>query len=146
MGSRIISFFLATKEKLDCLRKLLLLCIVIIPILPSCSDSEAIHVDCDRLMIGMINRDDLLVNEEINLLTSDLVPAVTEEDIWGHRNNMDVLIERLNHRCGEMDFELFCYACLESSPPFSLIHVSIMFNDELIIREISVSTSEVDIL
>ena len=86
-------------------------------------DGDLEKINCDSLKTGIINMDSRIVKSEVNKLVTDLKPTVTASDRFGHKENLSILISRLNTQCISIDAELICYACIESNPPQSEILV-----------------------
>ena len=82
------------------------------------------NIDCDNLKTGIVNTDSDIVKVEINKLVTDLVPAKTDSDPIGHKENLALLIEQLNIQCDNITAELVCYACIKTFPPQSEILVT----------------------
>ena len=74
------------------------------------------NIDCDNLKTGIINTDSEIVKAEINKLVTDLVPATTDSDPIGHKENISLLVEQLNIQCTIITTKLACYACIETFP------------------------------
>ena len=104
------------------------------------------NLDCDNLRMGIINTDNDIVKFEINKLTIDLNPKVTDNDRFGHAENLDLLINRLNIHCDNISSELICYACIETNPPQSEILVTTDSAGTMVYRVIDISTPDDDIL
>ena len=103
-------------------------------------DSDLEKIDCDSLKIGIINMDSRIVKSEINKLVTDLKPKVTASDKFGHKENLSILISRLNTQCISIKAELICYACIETNPPQSEILVATDSIGVLIQRVIDILT------
>jgi len=86
-------------------------------------NNEWENLDCENLKTGIINVNKEVVEFEINKLVSDLEPAVHSNERFGHEENLNLLINRLNTQCNEISAELICYACIETNPPQSEILV-----------------------
>jgi hypothetical protein len=104
------------------------------------------NLDCDNLRIGIINMDNDIVKLEMNKLMIDLRPKVTGNDRFGHAENLDLLINRLNIQCDNISSELICYACIETLPPQSEISVTTDSAGTMVTRVIDISTPDDDIL
>ena len=104
------------------------------------------NLDCDNLKIGIINMDDDIMKFEINKLTTDLKPNKTDDDRFGHTENLDLLINRLNIHCDKISSELLCYACIYTNPPQSEILVTTDSAGTMVNRVIDISTPDDDIL
>ena len=89
------------------------------------ADKEWGTLNCNNLKIGILNMDSDIVKFEINKLVKDLNPKVTTSDKFGQRENIDLLIERLNKQCNDIKTELICYACIYTYPPQSEILVTV---------------------
>jgi hypothetical protein len=88
------------------------------------SDDKLENIDCDNLRTGIINMDAEDVKYEINKLMIDLEPNVTVNDEFGHRENISLLISRLNNQCININADLICYACIKTYPPQSEIFIT----------------------
>ena len=103
--------------------------IVFIVCISSCDKSvdpngDLEKLNCDSLKIGIINMDSRIVKSEVNKLVTDLKPKVTANDRFGHKENLSILISRLNTQCISINAELICYDCIETNPPQSEILVA----------------------
>lgn len=54
------------------------------------------YSECENLKSGLSNINYSTVKEEFDKLTSDLLPSPTEQDEYGHKENYNELILRLN--------------------------------------------------
>ena len=86
------------------------------------------------------------VKNVVDILSEDLNPEVTENDQWGHKENIDLLIERLNMECENISVSLGCYACIETLPPQSELIISTDSAGVEIKRVIDILTPKDDIL
>jgi len=102
--------------------------------------------DCDNLKTGIINMESEIVKSEINKLVTDLEPAKTDSDYIGHKQNLDILIERLNTHCDNMAAELICYACVKTNPLQSEISVITDSAGTSVNRVVDILTPDDDIL
>ena len=106
--------------------RVLILILSAVLFLISCDKAEStdqFKVDCNQLRAGIINTDMTIVNLEIAKLIYDLNPDLTTSDPIGHKNNFDILINRIN-KCNEVSAVLFCYACIKTYPAQSEIIVA----------------------
>lgn len=107
------------------------------------------HLDdsfnCSLLKEGIVNRNDSIVKYEINKLTFDLYPKPTDSDESGHLINFDTLINRINI-CIGIDAEMFCYACIKTGPPQSLVLITTDSAGIQIQRKLDFLTSENSVL
>jgi hypothetical protein len=110
------------------------------------SNNDWENVDCDNLKIGIINMDSDIVKSEINKFVTDLKPVVTNNDPIGHKQNLDLLIERLNAQCDNLTAEIICYACIYTNLPQSEILVTTDSVGTAVDRVIDISTPYDDIL
>ncbi len=81
----------------------------------------------------------------LDKMLADLIPEVSEDDIYGHEKNLQTFVDRLNECHKILKAEIDCYACLESYPPQSIVSL-ILFGgpngeDELVEVEIYLLTS-----
>lgn len=100
------------------------------------------NLDCDKLKDGIINMDSKTVKSEIDKLVIDLEPSKTASDNIGHKENIDLLIKRMNTQCANISAELICYACIKTNPPQSEILVTTDSIDTVISRVIDILTPE----
>ncbi len=87
-----------------------------------------------------------IVKSEINKLVNDLEPEKTDSDHIGHKQNLDLLIKRLNTQCDNMTAEFICYACIETNPPQSEILVTTDSVGTAVKRVVDILTPDDDIL
>ena len=85
--------------------------------------------------------DTSIVVPEINKLVTDLEPVPTDNDPYGHEENIDTLVERLNAQCDSLSAELSCYACIETNPPQTEILLTTDSSGTMITRVIDILTS-----
>ncbi|GAI93748.1 unnamed protein product [marine sediment metagenome] len=84
---------------------------------------------------------DSLIKKEIASLTSDLLPKPSDDDRWGHSENLDILIERLNkYNC--LAATKVCYACIKTLPPQSEVKLVVTYNKEINTKIMDLSTSD----
>ena len=69
-----------------------------------------------------------------------------ENDEFGHFNNLNTLIDRLNSNCPQIHAKKYCYACIETFPVQSEIKVEFNFLGNQIVRIIDISTPDDGIL
>lgn len=103
------------------------------------SDEEA-KADCASLRTGIIEMDPDIVIPEINKLVTDLEPASTDNDQLGHKENIDILVERLNTQCDSISAELLCYACIYTNPPQSEIILTTDSSGTMVTRIVDILT------
>ena len=91
----------------------------------SCEKEDKImNPDCANFIEALIYLKSNSVKKVIDELTLDLNPDVKEDDNWGQRENIDLLIDRLNSQCENISASLVCYACIYTLPPQSEIIIS----------------------
>jgi hypothetical protein len=95
-------------------------------ILMSC-DKENLkaNIDCESLTNGLLVCSIEQVKTEMDKVTEDLFPEPTDNDQIGQRENINLLIERLNSQCATIEAKLKCYACVKTLPAQSEIAVSL---------------------
>lgn len=119
----------------------------LILLIASCKDERLIEsVDCENFTNAAINYNSDLLEIEVNKLTGDLKPQITENYSFGHKDNLDKLMERLNSACDNIEVQLGCYACIYTLPPQSELIVTLDSADTKIKRVIDISTPKDDIL
>ena len=84
-----------------------------------------ININCSNLEFALVNKDAELMNSEINNLVQDLTPKPTQTDEIGHFNNLNILIDRLNDKCGNITVSKICYACIDTGPAQSEINIKL---------------------
>jgi hypothetical protein len=109
-------------------------------------NNNVASVNSDNLLKGLIDVNSDLVNIEINKLTIDLVPSKANNDRFGHKENINLLIERLNLNCDNIEAEFLCYACIKTYPLQSEIQMTIDSSGTPITRIIDISTPDDAIL
>ena len=112
----------------------------------SLTNHEIDTINCDKLQSGIIDINVQTVSTEVNKLLKDLKPQISGSDRFGHKENLDKLIERINSQCGEVTADLICYACIETNPPQSEILVTTDSSGTLIYRTLDIRTPDDDIM
>ncbi len=90
--------------------------------------------------MALINYNDTIAREEMIELTHDLASEPIQSDILGHKENLDILVERLNKKCDEILASKLCYACIETNPPISEISIELDSLGTMISRVIDIDT------
>ena len=113
----------------------------------ACNKDQIENPDCEKLQVGIIDQDESLIKDEIEKLTEDLEPRPNLEDAFGHKNNLDKLVERLNDKCNTLEASVECYACLVTTfPAISEIKVVFTYNSVNYAAIIELFTPAEDIL
>jgi hypothetical protein len=115
-------------------------------LLAACKGEIVQNPDCEKMIMGIIDNDDLIVKTEIEKQTSDLFANPTAEDELGHADNLNTLVERLNSKCSNILTSLECYACIYTYPPISEIKLEFESGGEIQTAIIDILTPEDDIL
>ena len=124
-----------------------LLLIVFLLFLISCEkEDKIVNPDCANFTEALIYLNSDSVKKVIDKLTIDLNPDVKEDDNWGQRENISLLIERLNSQCENISANLSCYACIYTLPPQSEIIISIDSARVQIKRVVDILTPKDNIL
>ena len=131
--------------------KLFILIFLIIPccFLSTCKkilDSNFYQVNSENLQNGIINCNSEIICTEITKLLLDLKPDPNTEDKFGHRENLIILVERINNICDNVSAELLCYACIYTLPPQSEVKLSSDSSGVEIARILDIKTPEDDVL
>jgi hypothetical protein len=127
--------------------KNLILFLTILVIFISCSKYEEHESpDCVSFTEALVYFRTDSIKNVIDELTMDLHPEKKENDQWGHRDNVDLLIERLNAKCTNVTAVLWCYACIMTYPPQSEIVLSTDSSGFEIKRVIDILTPDDDVL
>jgi hypothetical protein len=124
----------------------ILLVISFLVILSSCTKDKIESVDCELLTEALVNYNDEILKAEVDKLTIDLKPHFANNDFYGHSENLNALIDRLNSGCANIDASLLCYACIETLPPQSEISILVDSSGTAVCRIIDISTPEDEIL
>jgi hypothetical protein len=98
------------------------------------------------LEAGLIFENSEIVETEINELCQNYPPVPTNDDLIGHENNLNSIIEELNSQCSGLIAELGCYACLESFPPQSVINFMLDSAGQSVQRHVFLFTPEVEVM
>lgn len=117
-----------------------LVVIITVSVIMSCEKRNDFDINCKSLKKGILNNDESAIKSEISLLIKDLKPEPTTDDEWGHLNNFELLIDRIN-QCGEISAELFCYCCIKTYPPQSEILITTCSNGQKIQKIFDFMTS-----
>ncbi|MEO5906568.1 MAG: hypothetical protein ABIQ11_07570 [Saprospiraceae bacterium] len=105
----------------------------------ACKDS--IELPCQELREGLTETDEVAVAGILNNLLKDLPPVPTNDDLQGHRANLDLFVERLDDQCGfQADVE--CYACVETFPPISHVGINLDSSGVNIRRTLDIRTPD----
>ena len=108
--------------------------------------NSSFNINCNALQNGIINSDSEAVISEINKLLYGLRPVVTSSDPFGHKQNINLLVERINNSCLTIRAELVCYACIETNPPQSEIELRTNSSDTEFVKILDIWTSPDEIL
>jgi hypothetical protein len=128
---------------------ILIITIILFSFFPTCKkvfETDFNQPNCDNLTDGLINLDSKMLCSEISKLMSDLHPSTSSDDKFGHRENLNLLIERINNSCENVSAELLCYACIETLPPQSEIKLSTDSSGVEIGRILDILTPEDNVL
>ncbi len=109
-------------------------------------EDKTVNSDCANFTEALIYLKSDSVKKLIDKFTFDLNPDVKENDNWGQRENINLLIERLNSQCDDISANLGCYACIYTMPPQSEIMISTDSSGMKIKRIIDILTPKDDIL
>jgi len=116
--------------------------LILLSTILSCENSgEPEQLNCDNFAEGIIRQDQDILSKEISKLVTDLEPNLSTDDKFGHKNNLPLLVERINSQCSNIESEIICYACIETNPPQSEIKVSTDSSVIQISRIIDILTS-----
>jgi hypothetical protein len=131
---------------------LIFILIIISLIIFSCEETDNDTDDiienpfCDSLMVGIKTMDNDYVRPIVNNLVTDLESVPSDSDQLGHKENLYILVDRLNDLCDNMIFSLDCYACIYTGIPQSEIEMLTDSSDTHIRRVIDILTPENDFL
>lgn len=112
--------------------------------LTSCEEDRIESVECELITEALVNYNSENLKAEVDKLTIDLKPHISDNDSYGHRENLNTLIDRLNSQCDNFEASLFCYACIETLPPQSEISILVDSSGTDVYRIIDISTPEDD--
>ena len=105
---------------------LIFILIIISLIIFSCEEADDNIIEdlsCDSLVVGIKMMDSDYVRPIVNKLVTDLESVPSDSDQFGHKKNLNILVDRLNDLCDNMIFTLTCYACIYTNPPQSEIEM-----------------------
>ena len=108
-------------------------------VLTACKDS--IELPCPELRSSLAELDAVAAAEILNDLLKDLSPVPTNDDLTGHRANLDLFVERLDDQCG-FQADVVCYACIETYPPISEVGINLDSSGISIRRTIDIRTPD----
>ncbi|NQV50591.1 MAG: hypothetical protein HQ507_08840 [Candidatus Marinimicrobia bacterium] len=116
--------------------------IVLVSLFVSCNavEDESYLADCASLKTGIIEKDTVILETEINNLTSDLEPKPTNSDPLGHEQNLETLVASLNNQCERLSVEIKCYVCIKTLPAQSEILLQTDSSGILVTRVIDILT------
>ncbi len=106
---------------------------------------EEIIVNCNNLVPAFAGMESLRVKNEINKLTADLEPNPTEDDKIGHRENVNILINRINSNCESLHVGIGCYACILTYPAQTEI-ILVNTSNPIVSWTIDIRTPENDVM
>ena len=112
-------------------------------LLNSCKDN--IELPCHELREGLAETDKEAVANILNDLLKDLPSVPTDDDVTGHRTNLDLFVERLNDQCG-FEANVECYACVYTFPPISHVWINLDSSGVNIRRILDIRTPEADLM
>jgi hypothetical protein len=107
----------------------------------SCDKEEKspFGLDCNNLKNGIINSDTDMIGIEISKIIQGLEPKPTAEDIIGHSENFDILLQRLSP-CDFKTIQLICYYCGFTNPSHSEVVLSAYKGSEVFTLVIDIIT------
>jgi hypothetical protein len=127
--------------------KLWVLISVIFLIFNSCNKEENQEsIECVNFAEALVYLKSDSVKIVIDKLTQDLNPDKKENDQWGHKENVNLLIKRLNAKCTNVTAFLGCYACIKTDPPQSEIILSVDSLEDTVKRVVEIFTPDDDVL
>jgi len=121
------------------------LIISLLLLLAACED-DSLDADCTLLTDALVHYNNEALKAEVDKLTVGLKPQITKEDPFGHRDNLNTLIDRLNAQCKHVKASLFCYACVETLPVQSEITVLVDSAGTQVCRMMDIITPEEEVL
>jgi len=99
-------------------------------------------IDCNGLVIGIIDRNAEAVKPIVDDLAADLHPTSTPTDPGGQKANLAILVSRINSNCSNVNATINCYRCLYSNPPQSVVAVAADSAGVKVARSIMVITPD----
>mgnify|MGYP006919310903 CR=1 FL=1 len=109
-------------------------------------EDEVYLADCASLKTGIIEKAAVILETEINNLTSDLEPKTTNSDPLGHEQNLETLVARLNNQCESLSVEVKCYVCIKTLPAQSEILLRVDSSGTQVTRVIDILTPTNEIM
>ncbi len=144
LNPTFLRLFGVLKEKHMKYDSLICMAMIVSVFLLSCDksvdDTSNVSSDCPEVTVALLEKDLPLIQDLWNDLFVDLFASdATIADPFGHEENFDKLILRMEEDCNQINVRLICYGCIETFPNTSEL--------ELIISgETSIDTVIMDVL
>lgn len=116
---------------------LLVACDLIMP-----DAEERSPFDCGQCVAGLHDLDSEMVADALAGLLDDLTPNATSHDPLGHRQNLELVVDRISQECPGVEAELLCYACIYTNPPQSELLVTMDSIDTQVTRILDIATPD----
>lgn len=97
---------------------------------------------CEPFQTAVRDWDDEGVNLVVDELAEDLLPETRNRDDIGHKQNLDLLIQRLRDHCDQVQVRNVCYACIYTLPVQSEIQFSLDSAGTEVHRILDISTPD----
>lgn len=124
--------------------------IILLSLVIGCQKNEPDVDICEDLQSAILNDEDAFVSNVIDAWSIDLTPQPTVNDLLGHQENLNTLVERIEQNCEGFSVSVVCYACIETLPLQSkiriIVPVEVTSGSAIAIRIIDIKTPANDIL
>lgn len=92
--------------------------------LTGCEKEGTGSLDCEKIRAGLLANNAEAVQKEIDGYTFFMQPDPAASDRYGHRLNIEKLVQALNEQCG-LSATMTCYNCTFTNPPQTEIYITI---------------------
>lgn len=89
-----------------------------------CEKENAGSINCEKIRAGIISNNTEAVRKEIDGYTFFLQPDPAASDRYGHRLNIEKLVQALNRECN-LTVTADCYNCVFGPPPKTQIYITV---------------------
>lgn len=103
-----------------------------------CRKDSTRSMNCEKLRTGILTNNKELVKEEINRITLSFRPDPAASDLYGHRLNIEKLVQMLKEDCN-LSASADCYNCIQTLPPQTEIYITISTGSATVNKVIDLS-------
>ena len=93
-------------------------------LLSGCEKDSPRSLNCEKVRAGLLANDLEAVRKEIDGFTFFQNPDPAASDRYGHRLNIEKLVDALNRECG-FTVTMGCYNCTFTNPPQMEIYITL---------------------